>query len=335
MNANDNLRDASQRVQAELSKLEIPPPPHPPTNRRAFSFAIGMAVVLAVLGLAGLAMRFVGPGSEVGGDVTTVTSAPHVPDDQIYRGTVTVIDTGDNPLVCAGGVAESLPPQCSGPPIQGLDWTTVPWAETANGVTWAEMTIEVQLEDGEFTLHGVPVEAEGFPEVDVDFTPPCDPPPGGWVWTDGPLTTPEDMDNAITYANNQPDRTAVWVFNLLENPEESDLTGRQEYVVVALFTGDLESHEHEMRALWGGPLCVGPGTTNAEELLDIQNQLNEIANRGDLPGLVGFGYSYTDEIKGQVILGSLVVESSADEWAIENYGAGVIRFESQLKPVEK
>jgi hypothetical protein len=143
------------------------------------------------------------------------------------------------------------------------------------------------------------------------------------------------MDNAITYANNQPDRTAVWVFNLLENPEESDLAGRQEYVVVALFTGDLESHEHEMRALWGGPLCVGPGTTNAEELLDIQNQLNEIANRGDLPGLVGFGYSYTDEIKGQVILGSLVVEPSADEWAIENYGAGVIRFESQLKPLEK
>jgi hypothetical protein len=36
-----------------------------------------------------------------------------------------------------------------------------------------------------------------------------------------------------------------------------------------------------------------------------------------------------------VILGSLVVESSADEWAIENYGAGVIRFESQLKRVEK
>lgn len=48
----------------------------------------------------------------------------------------TVLEQDGLPMLCLGGVAESYPPQCSGPPIEGWDWTAVEGEETASGVTW-------------------------------------------------------------------------------------------------------------------------------------------------------------------------------------------------------
>lgn len=333
MNPEDRLHKASHRVRMALGDIDVPAPPRPPRrSARALAFGFGMIAVIAIVGITGLIGRVLGPGEgdDVGDSTTTLTATD---DDQIYRGTVTIIDTGDNPMVCAGGVAESYPPQCSGPVLEGLDWSEITWAETANGVTWADMTIDVRV-DGDALLLAAAVE-EPKPRGDdsVDFTPPCAPPEGGWVWTDGPLTAPEDMDRAANYARTQPDSSAVWVYNLLENPEEGDLTGRQEYVLVALFTGNLATHETELRALWGGPLCVAERNTKASDLNAIQQEVTDQALAGEIPGLVGFGYSYTEELKGEVVLGSLIVMPVAESWLAENYGDMPLRFESQLIPV--
>jgi hypothetical protein len=49
------------------------------------------------------------------------TEVPAAPGQVTTRHIVTVMDTG-TPELCLGPVAESWPPQCSGPPIEGWDW---------------------------------------------------------------------------------------------------------------------------------------------------------------------------------------------------------------------
>jgi hypothetical protein len=61
-----------------------------------------------------------GDPSPPAGMPTEVPAAPGVVDT---RGLVTVMDTGDSPELCLGPVAESYPPQCSGPPIDRWDWS--------------------------------------------------------------------------------------------------------------------------------------------------------------------------------------------------------------------
>lgn len=55
--------------------------------------------------------------------------------------TGTIIDSGAGPELCLGGVAESLPPQCSGPVIDGLDMSG--WSEEAQGVRWGDRRVVV------------------------------------------------------------------------------------------------------------------------------------------------------------------------------------------------
>lgn len=77
-----------------------------------------------------------------GVDLVTATTAedlPHRAEVVRYQGTV--IDSGDGPELCLGGVSTSLPPQCSGPIATGLEMGE--WSEEANGVRWGERTVTV------------------------------------------------------------------------------------------------------------------------------------------------------------------------------------------------
>ena len=53
----------------------------------------------------------------------------------------TVIDSGNGPELCIGGVDDSLPPQCSGPVANGLDMDG--WSENLNGVRWGDRSVVV------------------------------------------------------------------------------------------------------------------------------------------------------------------------------------------------
>lgn len=54
----------------------------------------------------------------------------------------TVIQLGDAaPELCLGAIAESYPPQCSGPELIGWDWTANDGSETASDVTWGTYAV--------------------------------------------------------------------------------------------------------------------------------------------------------------------------------------------------
>ncbi len=54
----------------------------------------------------------------------------------------TVIQVGDAPPeFCLGAVAESLPPQCSGPQLSGWDWAAYEGSEASGNVTWGTYAV--------------------------------------------------------------------------------------------------------------------------------------------------------------------------------------------------
>lgn len=84
-----------------------------------------MRITLAA-GVAAASLVLVACGSDGATTATDPSSArptevPAAPGPVDTRGLVTVMDTG-TPELCLGPVAESWPPQCSGPEIDGWDW---------------------------------------------------------------------------------------------------------------------------------------------------------------------------------------------------------------------
>ncbi len=68
--------------------------------------------------------------------------APASPAVSSVLGQGTVLQVEDAaPQFCLGAVAESYPPQCSGPELVGWDWNEVEGSETASGVTWGTYAV--------------------------------------------------------------------------------------------------------------------------------------------------------------------------------------------------
>ncbi|WP_155849897.1 hypothetical protein [Arthrobacter sp. H41] len=74
----------------------------------------------------------------------------------IGQGTVLQKDN-EPPQFCLGGVAESYPPQCTGPVLRGWDWSTVDQFESASGVTWGAYAVQGTWDGSEFTRTGDPI----------------------------------------------------------------------------------------------------------------------------------------------------------------------------------
>ena len=75
-------------------------------------------------------------------EVVTPTRLEELPEHACrVEFTTTIIDSGDGPELCLGGVMDSLPPQCSGPVANGLDMEG--WSQEASGVRWGDQTVVV------------------------------------------------------------------------------------------------------------------------------------------------------------------------------------------------
>jgi hypothetical protein len=87
-----------------------------------------------------------------------------------------VIDHGDGPELCVGGVGESLPPSCGGPDVIGWDWADVEGEESRSGATWGEYEVFGTFDGTSFTLTRPPESYD--PHAASSATPLPEPTPG-------------------------------------------------------------------------------------------------------------------------------------------------------------
>lgn len=106
-------------------------------HRRALAPAAAAASLILLSGCA----TTTAPGASDGsGSVPAPSDSIAAPGQVIGQGTVLQKDD-EAPQLCLGAVAESYPPQCSGPEITGWDWNAVDGEETASGVTWGAYAV--------------------------------------------------------------------------------------------------------------------------------------------------------------------------------------------------
>lgn len=249
----------------------------------------------------------------------------------------TVLDDGSGAELCLGGVAESLPPQCSGPKL--IDWDWSDWTgkfEEASGTRWGQFILTGTYDPTSEVFTPTDVRSgEGYvwpsPDEDV-WTTPCPEPAGGWRVTDTSKVSNQDMDAALSLATSFADYSTAWV-DQSPNPAAAKKLPPEEvekrmndplYTVINIaVTGDVAAAEAKIREVWSGMLCVSRGARTEAELLAIQDQLNKVD---------GFLTSYPDARAGVVHVGVIYDDGSIQASLDKKYGAGLVVVESALKP---
>lgn len=113
------------------------------------------------------------PALLLAGCSSVALTAPTMPPADELTATATVLQrTADqSAMLCAGAIADSLPPQCGGPAIAGWDWDAVDDEETVNGVTWGEYELVGTWDGTTFTLTR-PVEPAPEPSAGTTLPTP-------------------------------------------------------------------------------------------------------------------------------------------------------------------
>lgn len=259
----------------------------------------------------------------------TVRPAP-----QRYHVSTTVLESPEHgPQLCLGGVATSLPPQCSGPDIVGWDWDAVADEESVAGTSWGRYRVVGTFDGVAFTL----TETPGPPDIGqvtgpAFATTPCRAPAEGWAVV-AASATPEAQEAAIAYASGQPEFAGLWLDQSI-NPAssstdssvlEAEMNDPTKLILNVSFTESLALHESELRALWGGALCVSQAQRTAAELQEIEAELRS------LPGLL---WSGDDQIGNRIEIGVIVDDGSLQAKLDERYDEDVVKVESALQPLE-
>jgi hypothetical protein len=275
------------------------------------------AAVLTVLGVTTACsteaeMKAVDPSGSGGSAASTSSDgAPPtpVPDGEVRtQGLVMVLDDGDGPEMCLGGVAESYPPQCGGPALTDFEWGDVGFEE-ASGVRWGSYALTGTFDGTAFTVtDAIPAalyDVMAEPEQDP-LAAACD----DATTTDTAKATPEDMDATLAAASALPTYATAW------------LTGNTINVAV---TEDADGAEAELRRTWGGMLCV----TTVERTEADLNAINQELQGALGERLLTSGSFAPDSLDAQVVFD----DGSIQDWADETYGDGLVRISSALVPV--
>ena len=117
--------------------------------------ALALAALLLLAACGGQDATTASDTSTGSGRPTEVpTDVPAAPGTVTTRTLVTVLDTG-SPELCLGPVAESWPPQCGGPPIDGWDWADLNGAfERQQGVRWGQFLVTGTWDGERFGYEG-------------------------------------------------------------------------------------------------------------------------------------------------------------------------------------
>jgi len=232
---------------------------------------------------------------------------------------------GHGPQLCAM-VAESFPPQCSGPDVVGWDWSKVEH-ESQNGVKWGEYRVVGTWDGARLTLTeppGAPVRAQDDSEEDR-FASPCPEPAGGWRPVDPARTTEQSMNAAIERARTAKEFAGAWIDRLGPDPDpgKEQTPDARKYVVNLKFTGDPAAREEWIREVWGGALCLSPAQRTYAELERIQRAAEQEP---------GFLSAAVDEIANRVRLGVWAATDELRRRFDETYGPGAVVVEGVLRP---
>ena len=145
--------------------------------------AVAAAGVLALTGCAAQGAPLAAPPTPTasatpaspGSSALPGSSAPPASAGELAA-TTTVLDRGDQPVLCLGAVGESYPPTCGGPAVEGWDWSAVEGAQTSGGVTWGDFDVVGTWDGRSLTLTRTPVAADPDRVVDAPIAlPPADP----------------------------------------------------------------------------------------------------------------------------------------------------------------
>lgn len=113
--------------------------------------AVGLSSIVVIV-LSGCAADARRPGAAPAGPASDVTTSSEL----VGQGTVLQMDGGP-PRLCLGPVAESYPPQCTGPVIHGWDWSTAEQSENASGVRWGTYAVFGTWDGTAFTSTRQPI----------------------------------------------------------------------------------------------------------------------------------------------------------------------------------
>ena len=249
------------------------------------------------------------------------------PSSGLYEANATVLDDGDGPELCLGAIAESLPPQCGGIPINGWTWDAIEGEQSAQGVTWGEFHVVGTYDGSSFTIERAgPLEA--VPRDDSDpFATPCPEPAGGWT-SSGPRIGEMDVNAAMRVAEDVPGYAGLWI-DYVDEPVEFAEPGPM--VLNVAFTGEPETHEEALRDAWDGPLCLISFERTFRELRRTQDDLSE--GGGAQEASLELLSSSIDVMTNQVEVGVVVTTAEAERALDEAYGAGTIQVVPALRPI--
>jgi hypothetical protein len=268
-------------------------------------------------------------------------SAPTAEDDAAaYRGNISVLESPEHgPQLCTA-MAESYPPQCGGPDVVGWSWDAADGEEPRRGTTWGAYELTGTWDGGRFTLTEPPAPARPVDWPQPDLSSPCPAPDGGWVVVDPATTDRSTLDAAGAAAQARPDFAGLWVDQSI-NPasaepiegvaDELAMNDPTKLVLDVRVTGDVDAAERDLRAVWGGALCVSPAAKTLVELSAIQTEIgDDLASTGVLQG------TGIDQYHGVVdvdVYVDVYVDDGLQAELDDRYGPDVVAVTALLQPV--
>jgi hypothetical protein len=246
----------------------------------------------------------------------TTAPAPAQPPAE-YEVIAPVLETAERGTqLCLGQwMIAATPPLCDGPELQGWSWDAVGGGNTVTSGTWAEAYVAGAWDPTSLVFTVTEARAPTAADharfaADIpkpDFSVPCPEPAGGWPARN--QEWPEEQIHMI------PGYAGSW-----EDPTHQ--------VVTVRFTGDLEAAEAAVRQYYDDALCVVPAQHSMDELVGISNQLLSMSS-------VKFLWSqvYSDATGEWVEAGVIVPDPERQAAFDEQYGEGVVRLTSRLRPL--
>lgn len=225
------------------------------------------------------------------------------------RRPVTVVDTGSGPQVCVDAVLATVPPQCTGLPVEGWSWDEQPH-QAEGEVRWVERVVLSGTLDGQ-----VLTVADVRTVTDADSAwqseTPCPTPASGWQVKEPAAATQEALDAAILLAEEQYGASTWFDLNeVLDGPASPGLHTPTEGILNVATTEDLATVERGVRAVWGGKLCVSRAY---ETRAEVRRALEM------LPGVLHVTERQGGRFRAQVLFD----DGSLEQWATEHHGEAV------------